>query len=156
MLDMGLSFIAGLGAIALTAAILYGWWQRRFYERPKLARTQVSLELDDDVIFLHHIASITEEYVYSLFLMMSGFVLGFALYLTFFYFNDFRSQPPAQNIFLATVLTTAGGLLGYVGSLDKKTVIWDSAGKAHELRLPEVERIEFIQEVTKDVWKMWK
>jgi hypothetical protein len=155
-MDLGLSFIVGLCFVCFLAAYIYRMWYRNFYIRPQLSRTQISLEIDDNTVYLHHIASITEEYVYSKFLLFWGFILGFMMYLLFFFLNGFNSQSPTANILLSITLTTFGGLAGYVASLDKKLVIRDSGGKNHEINLPEVERVEFKQEVTKDIWRLYK
>jgi hypothetical protein len=156
MIEPGLGFIASLCVISFIGALVYNLWRQRFYSKPRLARTQVSLEVDDDIIYLPHITSITEEYMYSISLLVCGFILGFALYMIFFFFDDFRSEPAGINMMLSVVLTIAGGLAGYAASLDKKTILWDSSGKAHELRLSEVERLEFKHEITKDIWRMHK
>jgi hypothetical protein len=155
-MDQTLAFIVGLCLIGFVGSLAYNLWQGTFYKRPRLSRTQVSLEIDEDVIYLHHITAITEEYVYSLFLTLICFLLGFLLYLLFFFFNGLMYGSPAENIILSVVLTAVGGLLGYFASLDKKTVIWDASGRSHEVRLPEVERLEFTQEITKDIWRMCK
>jgi hypothetical protein len=155
-MDLGLSFIIGLCFVCFLAAFVYRRWYSNFYKRPQLSRTQISLEIDDNTIYLQHIASITEEYVHSLFLMLWGFILGFILYLLFFFFDEFNMQSLEANTILSVTLTTLGGVIGYIASLDKKLVIRDSSGKTHEINLPEVERIEFKQEVTKDIWRLYK
>jgi hypothetical protein len=155
-MDLGLSFIIGLCFVCILAALVYRVWYSNFYRRPQLSRTQISLEIDDNTVYLHHIASITETYVYSIFLLLWGFILGFMVYLMFFFFNGFNSQSQEANIMLSATLTALGGLAGYITSLDKKLVIRDSGGKKHEINLPEVERVEFKQEVTKDIWRLYK
>jgi hypothetical protein len=155
-MDLGLSFIVGLCIICFLAVLVYHGWQRRFYRPHHLSRTQVSLEIDENTIYLHQIASITEEYVYSIFLLAWGFLLGFTLYLVFFFFNSFSEQAFWVNIILAVMLTSLGGVFAYIASVDKKTVVRDSSGKKHELNLADVDRLEFKQEITKDIWNLYK
>jgi hypothetical protein len=149
-------FIVGMFSISFLGGVIYRLWYSNFYKKPSMSRTQVSLEIDERIIYLSHIASVTEEYVYSSFLMLSGFVLGFTIYLLFFLFTGFPARGLGENMLLSVILTAAGGVLGVVFSLTEQLVIRDSSGTKHVLRLNDFERLELKQELTKDIWKMHK
>jgi hypothetical protein len=154
--DWGLRFIIGLCLIVFIGALIYRAWYTRFYRKPILSRTEVSLQIDEKTIYLPHIVSITEEYTYSVFLIVCGFALGFMTYLLCFLFLDFRTQGFTENVILSVVLATIGGASGYILGLSKKTVIHDSSGASHVLHLRDIETIEFTRELTKDLWDFYR
>ena len=149
-------FLGGIFLLGFLGGLLYKSWYSRFYSKPDLFRTEVSLEIGERVIYLHHIASITEEYVQSIFLTVCGFILGFAAYMMSFMLTNFPARGLQDNVFLSVMLTTFGGALGAMFSLSKQLVIHDASGTYHVLRLDDVERIELKQELTRDILKLDK
>ena len=155
-MDWGLTFVAGICFIAFTGAYLYYKWERYYFRRPNLFRTEVGLEVDDVTVYFPHIVSVSQEYVFSPVLFCVSAVFGFLSYLMFYLFLDFQSRGLSENVLLSIVLTTSGALIGYFATLKQRTVVRDSAGKRHILHLKEVEGIEFRQELTKDIWEYYK
>ncbi|MFH0862494.1 MAG: hypothetical protein V1875_05620 [Candidatus Altiarchaeota archaeon] len=147
-------FLVGMFCVSFTGGVLYRLWYANFYRKPNLFRTQVSLEIDESVVYLNHISSITEEYVHSRFLMCSGFLLGFIVYLLLFTSTGISTSGTLQNMVASVTLTASGGILGILFSLSEQLIIRDSSGMSHILRLKDFERIELKQELTKDIWKL--
>lgn len=155
-MDFGLRFIIGLCALAFLGTAAYNLWKSRYYRRPHLIRTEVSLQIDEDVIYFPQIVSVCEEYVHSSLLLVAGAAWGFLVHILVFFFMDLRLESFNANIASAVAFTFLGGLAGFGLSLSKKTVVRDSSGNVHVLHLPEVETVKFRRELTKDIWHYYK
>jgi len=155
-MENALLFVGSMFFLSFIAGALYRIWYSNFFVRPSLSRTKASIEIDEHVIYLKHIASITEEYVHSSFLMMCGFLWGFFTYAMFFFFTDLPGSGLTENMMLSVLLTTTGGVLGGIFTLSRQLVIHDSSGTSHVLHLSDVERIELKQEITRDIMRLYE
>ncbi|MBD3389326.1 MAG: hypothetical protein GF416_09520 [Candidatus Altiarchaeales archaeon] len=155
-MDFGLGFIIGLCAVSVLGAYIYSRWYAHFYKLPHLSRTEISLQIDEKVVYLPHVSSVREEFVFSMFLMLVTALLGFIVYLLAFYLLDMYLDGIMANMALAMLLTGLGGALGFALSLSKKTVIYESSGSHHTLHLKDIDTVQFRQELTRDIWDYYK